>query len=130
MTATNTGPSNIEHNVNIAERFVKRIEGMTPDDRARISTQSFGSTAHTSAMLTTADEITALKNKDRDGRLSAFLVDAEQRIDAMQLDATVGGLVKAAVRALLVHDLPDREKPTRQLYTPFEPIIPLRSLEG
>jgi|SRR5689334_2056556 len=128
MTATRTAAANLTRNIEIATRFLDGIQGMSAADRARITTDSFGSSAHTSAMLSTADEITTLKNQDREGKLMAFLVDAERRIDAMQLDTTVAGLVKAAARAILVYDLPDREKATRQLYGPFEGVIPFESL--
>ena len=130
MTATGTAAANLTRNIEIASRFLERIESLSAADRARIATDSFGSTAHTSAMLTTADEITAQKNRDREGKLTAFLVDAEQRIDAMHLDPQVAGLVKGTLRAILVHDLPDRERATRQLYSAFEPVIPFDSLAG
>ena len=128
MTATKTAEANLTRNVEIANRFLVRIESMPPAERAGIPTDSFGSSAHTSAMLTTADEITTQKNRDRDGTLTAFLVDAERRIDEMHLDAQVAGLVKGAVRAILVHDLPDRDRATRQLYSAFEGAIPFVSL--
>jgi len=128
MTATKTAEANLTRNVEIANGFLVRIESMSPAERARIATDSFGSSAHTSAMFTTADEITTQKNRDREGRLTAFLVDAEQRIDAMHLDAQVAGLVKGAVRAILVHDLPDRDKATKQLYSAFEGVVPFVSL--
>jgi len=128
MTATKSAATNLTRDIEIANRFLDRVERMSPDDRARIATDSFGSTAHTSAMLTTADELTTLKTHDREGKLTAFLVDAERRIDAMHLDATVGGLVKSATRAILVHDLPDREKATKQLYGPFQGVIPFENL--
>src|SRR5262245_8671278 len=128
MTATKTAGANLTRNIDIANRFLGRIESMPPADRARIGTDSFGSTAHTSAMLTTADEITTQKNRDREGKLTAFLVDAEQRIDALHLDTQVAGLVKGAVRAILVHDLPDRDRATKQLYGAFEGAVPFVSL--
>jgi len=128
MTATKTAGANLTRNIEIANRFLDRIESMAPGDRVRIGTDSFGSTAHTSAMLTTADEITEQKNRDRDGKLTAFLVEAEQRIDAMHLDTQVAGLVKGAVRAILVYDLPDRERATRQLYAAFEGVVPFANL--
>lgn len=130
MTATKTAEANVSRNVEIANRFLERVESMPPAERARIATDSFGSSAHTSAMFTTADEITTQKNRDHEGKLTAFLVDAEQRIDAMHLDAQVAGLVKGAVRAILVHDLPDRDRATKQLYTAFEGVVPFGSLTG
>jgi|SRR5689334_3338702 len=128
MTSTKTSAANLPRDIEIANRFLDSVERMSPADRGRIATDSFGSTAHTSAILTTADELTTLKTQDREGKLTAFLVDAERRIDAMHLDATVGGLVKAATRAILVHDLPDRDKATKQLYGPFQGIVPFESL--
>ena len=128
MTATKTAEANLTRIVEIANRFLVRVESMAPAERARIATDSFGSSAHTSAMLTTADEITTQKNRDREGKLTAFVVDAEQRIDAMHLDAQVAGLVKGAVRAILVHDLPDRDRATKQLYSAFEGVVPFVSL--
>ena len=71
-----------------------------------------------------------MKNKDRNGRVSAFLVDAERRVDSMGLSTDVSGLVKAATRAILVADLPGREKATQQLYSPFQGVIPFESLTG
>lgn len=128
MTATKTAEANLTRNVEIANRFLVRMESMPPAERALIATDSFGSSAHTSAILTTADEITTQKNRDREGRLTTFLVDAEQRIDAMHLDTQVAGLVKGAVRAILVQDLPDRDKATKQLYSAFERVVPFVSL--
>jgi hypothetical protein len=128
MTATKMAEANLTRNVEMANRFVERVESMSSDERARIATDSFGSSAHTSAMLATADEITTQKNRDREGKLTAFLVEAEGRIDALHLDTQVAGLVKGAVRAILVHDLPDRDRATRQLYSAFEGVIPFVSL--
>jgi hypothetical protein len=128
MTATKTAEANLTRNVEIANRFLVRMESMPPAERARIATDSFGSSAHTSAMFATADEITTQKNRDREGTLTAFLVDAEQRIEAMHLDAQVAGLMKGAVRAILVHDLPDRDRATKQLYSAFEGVVPFVSL--
>ena len=128
MTATRTAETNIGRNTEIASRFFDRAAAMTPADRERIATESFGSSAHTSAMLVIADELTTLKNRDREGRVTAFLVEAEQRIESMAFGAQLSGLVKAAVRSILVHDLPSCEKATRTLYAPFESIIPFQSL--
>ena len=128
MTATKTTGANLTRNIDIAEAFLQRVAALSAADRARIGTESFGSAAHTSAMLSTADEITTLKNGDREGKLTAFLVDTEQRIDAMALGARVAGLVKSAVRAILVHDLPERDRATRLLYSPFEAVVPFASL--
>lgn len=127
MTATRTG-TNVDRSLEMAGRFLDRIERLPAAERGRIATESFGSSAHTGAMLAVADEVTTLRNKDREGHVSAFLVDAERRIDGMNLDARVGGLVKAAVRALVVHDFPGLEMATRQLYAPFEPVVPFASL--
>jgi len=130
MTATTPAGSSVIRNIALATRLLDRIEAMPVADRAKFSAETFGSSGHTSAMLTVADELTTLKNKDREGMLSAFLVDAERRIDAMGLDAQHAGLVKSAVRAILVHDLPGCDKPTRQLYAPFEPVVPFASLSA
>jgi hypothetical protein len=128
MTATKTMGANLTRNIELADALLGRIAALSPADRARIGTESFGSAAHTSAMLSVADEITTLKNGDREGKLTGFLVDAEQRIGEMGLDAQVAGLVKSAVRAILVHDLPGCDAATRQLYAPFEPVVPFASL--
>jgi hypothetical protein len=128
MTATRTADTNISRNTEIASRFLDRAAALTAADRESIATESFGSSAHTSAMLVIADELTSMKNRDRAGRVTAFLVEAEQRIESMGLGAQLSGLLKAAVRAILVHDLPSCEKSTRTLYAPFEPIIPFQSL--
>lgn len=128
MTATRTADTNISRNTEIASRFLERAAALTPAERERIATESFGSTAHTSSMLVIADELTTLKNRDREGRVTAFLVEAEQRIESLGLGAQLSGLFKAAVRAILVHDLPSCEKATRALYAPFESVIPFRSL--
>lgn len=118
----------IERNIDAATRFLNRIAALAPTERERISTESFGSPSHTSAMLTTTDEITTLRNKDRDGRVGAFLVDLERRVDELGVGAEIGDLVKAATRGILVQDLPGCERATRQLYAPFENVVPLRSL--
>ena len=118
----------IERNIDAANRFLERVAALTPAERERISTESFGSPAHTSALFSTADEITTVRNRDREGRVSSFLVDVERRVDGLGLPAEVGGLVKAATRAILVHDLPGRERATRQLYSPFDSVVPLQSV--
>lgn len=128
MSATRAVESSISRNIEIASRFLDRLAAMPPAERGRLSAESFGSSAHTTAMLTTADEITTLKNKDRDGRLTAFLVEAEHRIDGLGVGAELGGLARGAVRAILAHDVAGQDSATRQLYSPFEKAIPFRSL--
>jgi hypothetical protein len=75
-------------------------------------------------MMMVADEVTTLRNKDREGRVSAFLVDIEQRVEGMQLSAELGDLVKGAARAILVRDAAGLERATRQLISPFEEVMP------
>ena len=128
MTATKPAGSSVIHNIELATRLLDRIQGSPATERVVFSPDSFGSSAHTSAMMSVADELTTLKNKDREGKVTAFLVDAERRIDAMGMDVQHAGLVKSAVRAILVHDLPGCDKALRQLYAPFEPTVPFASL--
>ena len=118
----------MDRNIEVATRFLDRIAALPTADRERLSTESFGTGAHTSAIFATADEVTAVRNKDRDGRVSAFLVDLEHRVEGMGLAAEVGNLVKAAARALLVQDRPGMDKATRQLYAPFETVVPLKTV--
>ena len=118
----------MDRNIEAATRFLDRIAALPPADRERLGTESFGTSAHTSAMFATADEVTAVRNKDRDGRMSVFLVDLEHRVEALNLNAEVGNLVKAAARALLVQDRPGLERATRQLYAPFEAVVPFKTL--
>ena len=118
----------VDRNIEAATRFLERVAALPPADRERLGTESFGSSAHTAAMLTTADEVTTLRNKDREGRVSAFLVDLEQRVDGMGLSAEVGNLVKGAARAILVQDRPGLDGVARQLYAPFEKVIPMKTV--
>lgn len=118
----------MDRNIEAATRFLDRIAALPPADRERLGTESFGTSAHMSAMFATADEVTTVRNKDRDGRVSAFLVDLEHRVDALGLSAEVGNLVKAAAKAILVHDRPGMDRATNQLYAPFEAIVPLKTV--
>lgn len=118
----------VDRNIEAATRFLERIAALPPADRERLGTESFGTSAHTAAMLSTADEVTTLRNKDRDGRVSAFLVDLEQRVDGLGLSAEVGNLVKGAARAILVQNQPGMDRAARQLYAPFETVIPLKTV--
>jgi hypothetical protein len=127
MTGTTSTPS-VERNIDAAKRFLDRVASLSPEQRSEVSKNSFGSAAHTSAMLTVVDEVTVVRNKDRDGRVGAFLVEAERKVDELGLGAELGGLVKGAARALLVSDTPGMEKASRQLYTPFESVIPFNSV--
>ena len=111
-----------------AENFLTRLSSLDESARAKIDRSAFGNPKHTGAMMMTADEITTLRAKDKDNRLSHFLVDAEQRIAGLNLPKDEESLTKAAVRALVVSHLPGREGPTRDLYAPFEPVIPRGSL--
>lgn len=126
MTGTQT--QGIDRNLEMASRFLDRVKELSPAERERVSGESFGSSAHTSAMMMVADEVSALKNKDRQGRVSAFLVDLERRVDGMGLEPEVGDLVKAAARALLVKGAPGLDKVTAQLYKPFEQVVPLTTV--
>jgi hypothetical protein len=123
-----TQAQGIDRNIDAAARFLDRVKDLSPSERARVSRESFGSSAHTSAMMMIADEVSALKNKDRDGRVSSFLVELEQRVDEMGLDAEAGDLVKAAARALLVKGAPGLDRATRQVYMPFEQVVPYPSV--
>jgi len=117
----------IDRNIDTANRFLDRVRDLGPAERERIARETFGSTAHTSAMMMVADEVSSLKNKERDGRVSSFLVDLERRVDGMGLQPDVGDLVKAAARGLLVRGAPGLDGATRQLYSPFEQVVPLQS---
>jgi hypothetical protein len=122
MSGTQTQP--MDRNIEAASRFLDRVTTLAPTERDRISRDSFGSSGHTSAMMMVADEVTTLRNKDREGRVSAFLVDIEQRVEGMQLSAELGDLVKGAARAILVRDAAGLERATRQLISPFEEVMP------
>jgi hypothetical protein len=122
MTGTQT--QGIDRNIEAATRFLDRVAALPPADRERLSSDSFGSSAHTSAMMMVADEVTTVKNKDRQGRVSAFLVDMERRVEGMGLSAELGDLVKSAARAILVRDATGLERATRQLVAPFEQVMP------
>ena len=120
---TGTQPQAIDRNIETASRFLDRVTSLTPADRERISKESFGSSAHTSAIMMVTDEVTSLKNKDKQGRVSAFLVDLERRVEGMSLPAEIGDLVKSAARAILVRDASGLERASRQLMAPFEQVI-------
>lgn len=122
MAATQT--QSIDRKIEAATRFLRRVAALPPAERARIAADNFGSSAHTSAMLMTADEVTTLKNRDRDGKVSAFLVDLEGQVNSLDIGPELGGLVKSAARAILVHDAPGLDRAARQLYTPFEQVVP------
>lgn len=122
MTGTQT--QSIDRNIEAAERFLDRVSTLPPADRERIRRDTFGTSAHTSALMMVADEVTTCRNKDKQGRLGAFLVDVERRVDGLQFPAEVGDLVKGAARAILVQDTPGLERATRQLLSPFELVIP------
>jgi hypothetical protein len=125
MTGTET--QSIERNIDAASRFLTRVQGLAPTAREQIGQDAFGSSSHTSAMMMVADEVSSLKNKDREGRLGSFLVDLEQRVDGMGLQPEIADLVKAAARGLLVQSSPGLERAARQLYSPFERVVPLES---
>lgn len=122
MTGSQT--QSMDRNIEAASRFLDLVTTLSPANRERIARDSFGSSAHTSAMMMIADEITSLRNKDRQGRVGAFLVDVERRVEGMNLTPEQGDLVKGAARAILVHNSPGLEKATRQLISPFEEVIP------
>jgi hypothetical protein len=122
MTGTRT--EGIDRNIDAANRFLDRVKGLGPTERERVKRDTFGTSAHTAAMMMVADEVSSLKNKDRDGRVSSFLVDLERRVDGMGLQAELGDLVKAAARGLLVQNAPGLERATKQLYGPFDDVVP------
>jgi len=122
MTGTQT--QSIDRNIEAASRFLDRVTTLPAADRERITRERFGSSAHTSAMMMIADEVTTLRNKDRQGRVSAFLVDVEKRVEGMNLPPEMGDLVKGAARAILVRNSPGLERATQQLISPFEEVIP------
>ena len=122
MTGTET--QSIDRNIEAANRFLDRVTTLTPTDRDRITRERFGTTAHTTAMMMVADEVTTLRNKDRQGRVSAFLVDIERRVEGMQLPPELGDLVKGAARAMLVRNTTGLERATRELISPFDEVLP------
>ena len=128
MTGTET--QGIDRNIEAANRFLEKVKGLSTADRERIKGETFGSSAHTAAMMAIADEVSLLKNKDRGGRVSGFLVDVEQRVDAMGLEPELGDLVKAAARGLLVDGAPGLDSASRQLYLPFEKVVPRQVAQG
>ena len=121
---TGTEPQAIDRSIEAAGRFLDRVKSLTPADRERIRSESFGTSAHTSAMMMIADEVTSMKNKDRQGRVSAFLVDLERQVDDMSMPAELGDLVKSAARAILVQNSTGLERASQQLMSPFEGVMP------
>lgn len=128
MTGTQT--QGIDRNIAAANRFLEQVRGLNATDLERINRETFGSSAHTAAMMAVADEVSALKNKDRAGRVSGFLVDLERRVDGMGLKPELGDLVKAAARGLLVDGAPGLDRASRQLYQPFENVVPRQVEQG
>jgi hypothetical protein len=124
---TGTQPQTVDRNIEAATRFLDRVSALSPADRDRISRDSFGSSPHTSAIMVVADEVTTMKNKDRQGRVSAFLVDLEQRVEGMGLAPELGDLVKSAARAILVQNAAGLERATKQLMSPFDQVMPPRA---
>jgi hypothetical protein len=121
---TGSEMQSIDRNIEAANRFLDRVTTLTPADRERISRENFGSSAHTSAIMMVADEVTTMRNKDRMGRVSAFLVDLERRVDGMKLSPEQGDLVKGAARAILVRDASGMERATRQVLSAFDDVLP------
>jgi hypothetical protein len=124
---TGTQPQTVDRNIEAATRFLDRVSALSPADRDRISRDSFGSSPHTSAIMVVADEVTTMKNKDRQGRVSAFLVDLERRVEGMGLAPELGDLVKSAARAILVQNAAGLERATKQLMSPFDQVMPPRA---
>src|ERR1051326_106881 len=122
MSGTQT--QSVERNIEAANRFLDRVTTLAPAERDRISRDSFGSSAHTSAMMMVADEVTTLRNRDRQGQVSAFLVDVERRGDGMKLSPEQADLVKGAARAILVQNASGLDRATRQLLAPFQEVMP------
>jgi len=125
MTGTQT--QGFDRNIEAATRFLDRVAALPAADRERIANDSFGRVGHTSAIMMVADEVTSVKNKDRQGKVSSFLVELERRVDGMRLPAELGDLIKSAARSILVQDAAGLERATRQLYSPFELVIPRRA---
>jgi hypothetical protein len=121
MSGTQT--QSVDRNIEAANRFLDRVTTLAPAERDRISKDTFGSSAHTSAMMMVADEVTTLRNSDRQGQVSAFLVDVERRVDGMKLSPEQADLVKGAARAILVRNSSGLERATRQLLAPFEAVM-------
>jgi len=121
---TGTQAQSIDRSIEAASRFLDRVTTLSSADRERIARERFGSSAHTSAMMMIADEVTTLRNKDRQGLVSAFLVDVEKRVEGMNLPPEMGDLVKGAARAILVRNNPGLERATQQLISPFEEAMP------
>jgi heme oxygenase len=124
---TGTQAQSIDQNIEAAERFLDQVKALPPTERDRIRQDTFGTSAHTSALMMVADEVTSRRNKDKQGRVSAFLVDVERRVDSLQLPAELGDLVKSAARAILVQDAPGLQRATRQLLSPFDDVLATRS---
>ena len=128
--ATTESVTAIDRNLRVANRFLEKLEALPAERRSELSATEFGSTSHTNAMMAVADDVTTLRNGDREGRVGQFLVDAERRIAQLGLDAEIARLVKGAVRAILVDHMPGREQTTRELYMPFERQIPFDVLKA
>jgi hypothetical protein len=126
MEAPMTGmqTQSIDRNIEAASRFLDKVTTLAPTARERIARDHFGNSEHTSAIMMVADEVTSLRNQDRQGKVSAFLVDVERRVDEMKLAPELGDLVKGAVRAMLVRNNEGLERATRRLISPFEEAIP------
>jgi hypothetical protein len=113
----------LARNEQMADRFLQRLTEMSPDERRRISTALLGTPAHSNAVFAMTDAISLSERKLQDD-IREYLAKAEQQIAAMDLDSELSSLVKHAVRGILVRDLLKTPVDTRELYAPFETVIP------
>src|SRR3954470_24609042 len=121
---TGTQAQSIDRNIEAASRFLDRVTTLPAAELDRISRESFGSSGHNWAVMMVADEVTTLRNHDRQGRVGAFLVEVERRVEGMSLSPESGDLVKSAARAILVRNANGLERATQQLISPFKEVLP------
>ena len=117
----------LTRNEQMADRFLQSLADMSPDERRRISTASLGTPPHSNTVFAMTDAI-SLSGGSLQDDIREYVAKAEQKIAAMDLGPDLSSLVKHAVRAILVRDLLKTPVDTRELYAPFEAVIPHEKL--
>jgi hypothetical protein len=122
----------VERQIGLATLFVRRLLGLPPEARARISIPGYQDEYYAEATLQVRILIKSAEGSAEPGkageasRLRDFAARADSALERSGIREELATVAAEAVRALLVWPLPGAQPWARSVYRPFETTIPLR----
>jgi hypothetical protein len=113
----------LDRQISLATLFIRRLLGLPPEARARISLPGYQDEYYAEATLQVRSLI---KSAVQAARLQEFTSQADSTLERAGMRDELVTVAAEAVRALLVWPLPGAQPWARSVYGPFQGAIPLK----